>query len=76
MAMASDLKLTDTLAPSAENVETRWYVVKICPNHEKRVLEHLRHREVEGYLPLCVSMRCWKDRRVQSEMHSSRATFL
>ena len=48
MAMASDLKLTDTLAPSAENVETRWYVVKICPNHEKRVLEHLRHREVEG----------------------------
>jgi transcription antitermination factor NusG len=41
-----------------------WYAVCTSSNHEKRVAEQLRAREVEQFLPLYSSARRWKDRRV------------
>jgi len=42
----------------------RWYAAYTSANHEKRVSEQLAVREVEHFLPLYVSLRRWKDRRV------------
>jgi transcription antitermination factor NusG len=37
-------------------------------NHEKCVALQLGQRSVEHFLPLYVSQRCWKDRRVQLQL--------
>ncbi len=51
-----------------ESCEARWYAVYTSAKHEKRVAEHLGIREVEHFLPLYVSVRRWKDRRVKLEL--------
>lgn len=48
--------------------EPRWYAAYTCANHEKRVAEQLGVREVEFFLPLYLSVRRWKDRRVTLEL--------
>jgi transcription antitermination factor NusG len=48
--------------------EPRWYAAHTCANHEKRVAEQLGVREVEYFLPLYVSVRRWKDRRVALDL--------
>ena len=48
--------------------EPLWYVVYTSANHEKRVAEQLRLRDVEHFLPLYASLRHWKDRRVTLQM--------
>ena len=48
--------------------EPRWYAAYTSANHEKRVAEQLRLRDVEHFLPLYASLRRWKDRRVTLQM--------
>jgi len=51
-----------------EYIVPRWYAAYTSANHEKRVAEILRAREVEYFLPVYSSLRKWKDRRVQLEL--------
>jgi len=39
----------------------RWYVVRTCPRHEKRVAEELKARRIEAFLPLYDTVRSWKN---------------
>jgi transcription antitermination factor NusG len=66
--MVSGATLADPNLLSAEFLAPRWYAAQTCANHEKRVLEQLCQREIEGYLPLYLSTRHWKDRRVRLEL--------
>lgn len=38
-----------------------WYVAHTQPRHEKKVLEHLRLRNVETFLPLYLASKRWKN---------------
>jgi len=38
-----------------------WYALRTHPRHEKRVLEDLRFRSVESFLPLYETLRRWKN---------------
>jgi transcription antitermination factor NusG len=40
------------------------YAARIRPNHEKRVAERMFNRGIEHLLPLYISLRQWKDRKV------------
>jgi transcription antitermination factor NusG len=42
----------------------RWYAAYTLPRHEKAVVEQLRLRTIETYLPLFEKMSQWKDRVV------------
>jgi transcription antitermination factor NusG len=64
--MAADIGLEATIP--IEYAQPRWYAIQTCANHEKRVFAQLGQRTVEAYLPLCGSVRRWKDRRVRLEM--------
>lgn len=50
------------------NLEQRWYAAYTSANHEKSVAKQLGERDVEHFLPLCESVRQWKDRRVRLQM--------
>ena len=50
---------------AATVTDLSWYAVYTSANHEKRVAQQLSQRSVENYLPLYVSVRRWKDRRVK-----------
>jgi transcription termination/antitermination protein NusG len=56
-------RMEGVVLPGA-HLEQRWYAAYTTSNHEKRVAEQLRVREVEHFLPLYESLRRWKDRRV------------
>lgn len=45
--------------------EDPWHVLHVTANHEKRVVQHLRARAVEHYLPLYTEQSHWTDRAVQ-----------
>jgi len=47
---------------------SRWYVLFVRSNQEKRIAERLSGREIEYFLPCYTSMRRWKDRRVELTM--------
>jgi len=51
-----------------EFYEPHWYAVYTSANHEKCVALQLGQRSVEHFLPLYVSQRRWKDRRVQLQL--------
>ena len=40
---------------------SNWFALYTTSRHEKRVAEHLTHREIECYLPLYRSQRRWSD---------------
>lgn len=40
---------------------SRWFAVYTTSRHEKRVAEHLSHRQIEHFLPLYRADRKWKD---------------
>ena len=50
------------------DAEVRWYAAYTCANHEKRVAQQLRIRDVEYFLPLFCSVRRWIDRRVTLDL--------
>jgi transcription termination/antitermination protein NusG len=45
-----------------------WYAAYTCAKHEKRVAGELGAREVQHFLPLYISVRRWKDRRVTLDL--------
>jgi len=47
---------------NAEAIARRWFALYIVRNHEKRVDDHLRNRELESFLPLYSITRRWKNR--------------
>ncbi len=47
--------------------ELHWYAVHTRPRHEKKVVEELRNRGVESFLPLNVEIRRWSDRKQRVE---------
>ena len=44
--------------------ETPWRVLHVVANHEKKVVQHLRSRSLEHYLPLYTEISQWTDRAV------------
>jgi len=58
----SDLNVT------GDFFHSRWYVLFVRTNQEKRVAQGLGERGVEHLLPCYSSLRQWKDRRVRLEM--------
>jgi transcription antitermination factor NusG len=42
-------------------LEPKWFAVYTISRHEKRVAQHLTHRDIEYYLPLYRSQRKWSD---------------
>jgi len=49
-------------------LQSYWYAVYTCANHEKHVAAELHARTVEHFLPLYRSVRRWKDRRVTLDL--------
>ncbi|MFZ1938273.1 MAG: UpxY family transcription antiterminator [Terracidiphilus sp.] len=49
------IRLPEAAQPS------NWFALYTTSRHEKRVAEHLMHREIECYLPLYRSQRRWSD---------------
>jgi transcription antitermination factor NusG len=47
--------------------ESRWHVLHVVANHEKRVAQHLAARSLEHYLPLYSERSRWTDRVVKLE---------
>jgi len=47
--------------------ESRWRVLHVLTNHEKRVAQHLTARSLEHYLPLYSERSQWTDRVVRLE---------
>jgi transcription antitermination factor NusG len=47
--------------------ESRWQVLHVIANHEKRVAQHLSVRSIEHYLPLYTERSKWTDRSVVLE---------
>jgi transcription antitermination factor NusG len=67
--LASGIPRTDLDTSALTSIlETRWYAVYTCANHEKRVAAELGARGVEHFLPLYSSARRWKDRRVNLDL--------
>lgn len=64
-AVTAGLETPGRLALPAAYSEERWYAAYTRAQHEKRVADQLAAREVEHFLPLYVTVRHWKDRRVQ-----------
>jgi transcription antitermination factor NusG len=65
------LPVTDVLPSSglaAEFHQPLWYAAYTRAHHEKRVAEQLAGRSVEHFLPVCESVRRWKDRRVRLQV--------
>ena len=48
--------------PVAEKAVRQWFVLYTRSNHEKRVEQHLRRRNIESFLPLYTVARRWKNR--------------
>ena len=46
-------------------MESKWYVLFVRSNQEKRVAQHLLSRTIEHFLPVYESVRQWKDRKVR-----------
>jgi transcription antitermination factor NusG len=54
--------LSDTAISLLSLDEVHWYALWTTPRHEKRVVQHLRGRNVEVFLPVYQAEREWKKR--------------
>lgn len=45
---------------------SRWYAAYTRPRHEKKIVEYLRERSVENFLPLFTTAHSWRNRVTQS----------
>lgn len=52
----------------AEAPPINWYALYTCSRNEKQVAAQLQQRDIEFALPLYVSVRRWKDRRVALQL--------
>jgi transcription antitermination factor NusG len=64
----SDEQRTGGLGLPEGYLDERWYAAYTSANHEKRVALQLGQRSVEHFLPVCESVRRWKDRRKNLEL--------
>ena len=48
-----------------EWLESKWYVLFVRSNQEKRVAQHLSHRQIDYFLPVFDSIHQWRDRKVR-----------
>jgi transcription antitermination factor NusG len=67
-ASTTNTSQTDAALLPSTYLEEHWYAAQTCANHEKRVLEQLRQRAADTYLPVFASVRRWKDRRVTLDL--------
>ena len=51
-----------TPVPFRMNLRRNWFAVYTASNHEKKVQEHLRMRDIETFLPLYTATHRWKNR--------------
>jgi transcription antitermination factor NusG len=58
----TDLKQTDFLQPVLKPNNEKWFAIYTVPRGEKKVVENLRLKGLESYLPLHSSPRVWSDR--------------
>jgi transcription antitermination factor NusG len=59
--------MTESTFPT-DFAESKWYVLFVRSNQEKRVARSLSERGIQHFLPCYASLRQWKDRRVKLEM--------
>lgn len=52
----------------SSSVTPRWYAAYTCVHHEKRILQQLTERNIDGFVPLYHSVRRWKDRRKELDL--------
>ena len=52
----------------SSGVTPRWYAAYTCVHHEKRILQQLTERGIDGFVPLYHSVRRWKDRRKELDL--------
>lgn len=52
----------EIIVPVARGPQRHWFAVYTASNHEKRVEQHLRVRDIETFLPLYKVTRRWKNR--------------
>ena len=52
----------------SSGLDSKWYAIYTCANHERKVLSQLEERCVMSFLPVYESVRRWKDRRMQLEL--------
>jgi transcription antitermination factor NusG len=64
LRVGNNIRLGEASLLSTAHHEPHWYAAYTSANHEKRVAAQLSVRQVEYFLPLYVSVRRWKDRRV------------
>ena len=53
------------ISPDAALLMAKWYVLFVRSNQEKRVAQHLAHRQIEHFLPVFDSIHQWRDRKVK-----------
>jgi transcription antitermination factor NusG len=65
----TDIEFAETQTPVpplvADVPKLYWHAAYTCAQHEKRVAQALKHREIDHFLPLSAAFHQWKDRRVQ-----------
>lgn len=64
---SSDFRTTESPLSTSQSGVLGWYAVYTSANREKRVAEQLSVRAIEHFLPVYLSLRRWKDRRVELE---------
>jgi transcription antitermination factor NusG len=52
----------------SSSTTSRWYAAYTCVHHEKRILQQLSERNIDGFVPLYHSVRRWKDRRKELDL--------
>jgi len=65
MEQTNTSKILSYDSQQLEYAQSKWYVLFVRSNQEKRVALHLRDREVEHFLPAYESVRQWRDRKVK-----------
>jgi transcription antitermination factor NusG len=53
---------------SSKDSSPHWYAAYTCVRHEKRVVEYLKMKQVEVFLPLYKSIRSWNGRKAEVEL--------
>ena len=51
-----------------ECLNSQWYAVYTCANHEKQVASQFLERSIEHFLPLYESTRRWADRKKRVQL--------
>jgi transcription antitermination factor NusG len=67
MSTQTATPLLSPLPPSSD-CHQQWFAVATIAKHEKVIAKQFEQRSIEYYLPLCTSLRQWKDRKVALDL--------